>query len=392
MSNTDSHFAPRVRRFDVVVVGAGVIGASCAYHLSRRGLKVAIVEALSGPAEGSTGLCFASIRAQWADAPNIELAWRSIQAYRDFERDHGIDIGYRPTGYLFLIPEEKWAAQLEAVALQRQHGVPVEVLDVEQAQKITPFVPDGIGGATWGSADGQVDAHGATVAYLQLARSLGAEVFYNFRVEGIDRAGDSWTVTSMGRSVSACYLVNAAGGWAGELGKLVGFDIPVVHSRRNIYSTADAVLDRYLPMTVDFGTGLYLRSEGDRLLFGGNNPNEQDGYNTSVDWAWMESLLEIGTERFPWLGDLPLDRKGCWAGTYENTPDHNAILGPAPGAPTWVNACGFSGHGLIEAPVAGELVAEQVADGAITSFEVSHLAIERFAQQDNDDQEVDLVF
>src|SRR5262245_60559044 len=116
--------------YDVVVVGAGVIGASSAYQLSRRGLKVAIVEALGGPAEGSTGLCFASVRAQWADSPNIELAWRSIQAYRDFEKDHGIDVGYRANGYLFLVPEEKWEAQLKAVALQREHGVPVDVLDV----------------------------------------------------------------------------------------------------------------------------------------------------------------------------------------------------------------------------------------------------------------------
>lgn len=354
---------------------------------------MAIVEALGGPAEGSTGLCCASVRAQWADSPNIELAWRSIQAYRDFEKDHGIDVGYRPNGYLFLVPEQKWEAQLKAVALQRQHGVPVEVLDVEQAQKILPFVPDGIGGATWGPADGQVDAHGATVAYLHLARSLGAEVFYNFRVSAINRSGDSWNVTSNGRSVTGIHLVNAAGGWAEDLGRLVGFDIPVVHSRRNIYSTADGVLDSYIPMTVDFGTGLYLRSEGERLLFGGNNPNEPDGFNTSVDWTWMETLLEIGVQRFPWLGELPLDGKGCWAGTYENTPDHNAILGPAPGEPTWVNACGFSGHGLIEAPTAGELVAEQITKGTITSIDISHLAIERFSKHDeHSDQEVDLVF
>jgi sarcosine oxidase, subunit beta len=379
--------------YDVVVVGAGVIGASCAYHLSRRGMKVAMVEALGGPAEGSTGLCFASVRAQWAESPNIELAWRSIQAYRDFEKVHGIDVGYRPNGYLFLVPEQKWEAQLKAVALQRQHGVPVEVLDVEQAQKILPFVPDGIGGATWGPADGQVDAHGATVAYLHLARALGAEVFYNFRVSAIDHSGGSWNVTSNGRSVTGIHLVNAAGGWAGDLGRLVGFDIPVVHSRRNIYSTADGVLDSHIPVTVDLGTGLYLRSEGERLLFGGNNPNEPDGFNTSVDWTWMETLLEIGVQRFPWLGELPLDRKGCWAGTYENTPDHNAILGPAPGEPTWVNACGFSGHGLIEAPVAGELVAEQITEGTITSIDVSHLAIERFSKHDeHSDQDVDLVF
>ena len=83
-------------------------------------------------------------------------------------------------------------------------------------------------------------------------------------------------------------------------------------------------------MTVDFSSGIYLRSEGPRLLFGGARPDEVDRYNVDVDWPWLEQLLELGIRRFPWLADVPLDRTGCWAGTYENTPDHHGILGPAP--------------------------------------------------------------
>src|SRR3954452_10900332 len=90
---------------DVVVVGAGVIGASTAYQLARAGLGVVVVDAFDGPAEGSTGRSFASIRAQWADPLNIELSWRSIQAYRAFPDEYGIDVGYRPSGYLFLVPD-----------------------------------------------------------------------------------------------------------------------------------------------------------------------------------------------------------------------------------------------------------------------------------------------
>src|SRR6266702_8325270 len=102
---------------DVIVVGAGAVGASCAAHLARAGSNVVVVEAFDGPAEGSTGRSFASIRAQWADALNIELSWRSIQAYRSFGEEHGIDVGYRPTGYLFLVPDTAWEGQLAAVDL-----------------------------------------------------------------------------------------------------------------------------------------------------------------------------------------------------------------------------------------------------------------------------------
>ncbi|MEU3616200.1 FAD-dependent oxidoreductase [Streptomyces sp. NPDC006872] len=367
-------------RTDVVVVGAGVVGASCAFQLARSGLNVVVLETYDGPAEGSSGRSFASVRAQWADALNIDLSWRSIQAYRDFEQTHGFDVGYRASGYLLLVPEHAWADHLEAVELQRAHGVPVDVLDVAAAQAITPFSADGIAGATWGPADGVVDPHLAAGAWLTMARALGTQVRFRRRVTSVERAGDGWRVTAGGEAVDCRYVVNAAGGWGGEVAALAGLEVPVVHSRRNVYATAPGALAGPLPMTIDVGSGVYLRTEGERLLFAGAKPDEVDGHNVSVDWPWMEKVLELGSARFPWLADLPLDRAGCWAGTYENTPDHHPVLGEAPGAPGWINACGFSGHGVIQAPVAGQLVTEEIIDGGVHSVDMSALRLERFAE------------
>ena len=365
---------------DVAVIGAGAIGASAAHHLAAAGRRVVVLEALDGPAAGSTGRSFASIRGQWADELNIEMSWRSIRAFREFPERHGVDIGYRPSGYLLLVSQELWDAQLRAVDLQRAHGVPVDVLSFDAAQAITPFAADGLGGTTWGPADGVVDPHLATSAYLDLARSDGAVVRFRHRVESIDANDDgSWTVTAGAMTVRCQHVVNAAGGWAGEVAALADLDVPVVHSRRNVYASAAGALAGSLPMTVDFTSGFYLRTEGARLLFGGARPDEADGYRTDVDWPWMEQLLELGARRFPWLADVPLDRTGCWAGTYENTPDHHGILGAVPAAPTWVNACGFSGHGMMQAPEIGRLAAEQVITGDITSVDVGALRIERFA-------------
>ena len=366
---------------DVIVVGAGVVGGSCAYHLARAGLQVTVVESFGGPAQGSTGRSFASVRAQWADPLNIELSWRSICQFRSFVSDHGIDVGYRPSGYLLLVPDAAWQAQLTAVDLQREHGVPVDVLDVAAAACITLFTAAGIAGATWGPADGVVDPHLATAAYLAMARAAGAQVLFRHPVTAIDAdAGSgSWTVTAGERTLHGQHVVNAAGGWAGKLAALADLTVPVVHSRRNIYATAPGALAAAVPMTIDLGTGVYLRSEGPRLLFGGARPDQADGYDVSVDWPWMESVLQIAVGRFPWLAGLPLDRAACWAGTYENSPDHHGILGADPAAPTWINACGFSGHGLMQAPEIGRLAAEQVTHGAITSIDASALRIERFA-------------
>jgi sarcosine oxidase subunit beta len=378
---------------DVIVIGAGVVGASCAYHLARVGLNVIVAETFGGPAEGSTGRSFASIRSQWADPLNIEMSLRSIRAFRSFPDDHGIDVGYRPTGYLLLVPDELWEAQLKAVDLQRAHGVPVDVLDLAAAARITPFAADGIAGATWGPVDGVVDPHLATRAYLELARAAGAEVRYRCPVGAIEPdASGGWQVAAGGGpACRAQYVVNAAGGWAGEVAALAGLSVPVAHSRRNIYATAPGALPDPLPMTIDLGTGVYVRSEGPRLLFGAARPDQPDGYDVSVDWPWMESVLALGAARFPWLADLPLDRSGCWAGTYENTPDHHGILGPHPAVPTWINACGFSGHGLMQAPEIGRLVAEQIATGAITSIDTSALRLDRFSAATASDR-VGLVF
>jgi sarcosine oxidase, subunit beta len=376
---------------DVLVVGAGILGASSAYHLAARGLSVTVVDRFPGPAEGSTGRSFASIRAQWSDELNIGMSWQSICDYRDFPDRHGVDVGYRPTGYLLLVDAGHWPAHQSAVDLQRAQGVPVDVLDLPAAQAITPFAPDGVAGTTWGPADGVVDPHLATAGYLGLARGAGADVRFSAPVTGLEADGDGWQVTVAGSPLRAARVVNAAGGWAGELAALAGLDVPVVHSRRNIYASAAGALDAVLPMTIDVASGIFVRSEGERLLFGAANPTESDGYRTDVDWPWMETVLGRGAERFPWLADLPLDRAGCWAGTYENTPDLHGILGAHPDSPSWVNACGFSGHGLMQGPQIGRLVAEEIVDGGAHSHDITPLRLERFAGADRPTA-VELVF
>jgi sarcosine oxidase subunit beta len=205
-------------------------------------------------------------------------------------------------------------------------------------------------------------------------------VHFSSPVTAIEAEADAtWVVRTATRTVRAQHVVNAAGGWSSETAALAGISAPVVHSKRNVYASAAGAVDRVIPMTCDMATGVYMRTDGDRLLFGLSNPRQTDGYDTAVDWGWLETLLSIATERFPWLADLPLDTKACWAGTYENTPDAKPLIGPEPTAPGWIHACGFSGHGVMQAPEVGRLVAEQVTDGAITSLDVRSMGPERFA-------------
>ena len=364
---------------DVAVVGAGIIGASCAYHLADAGLSVVVVDRNEAAAMGSTGLSAAGVRVQFVEPTNVALSLASIRDYAAFEDRYGADSGYRPVGYLLLVPEAAWDAHLAGVEVQRSLGAPVEVLDPEQARRrFVDLDPAGLAGATFGPIDGVVDPHAVTHTYLGRARDLGAHVRLRTEVVAIDRTDDTWgLVTPTGR-LEARTVVNAAGCWAGELGRLAGLDVKVEPVRRMVYVTEPVSGRPTTPLTVDLGSGVYFRSEGERLIFGRSNPDEPHGFTTGMDWDWLEPTVEAAATRFPWFVDERLDRTASWYGYYEMTPDDNAVLGASPDAPGWVDACGFSGHGVQHAPAVGRAIREEIVDGRAHTIDIDPLRLTRF--------------
>jgi sarcosine oxidase, subunit beta len=131
------------------------------------------------------------------------------------------------------------------------------------------------------------------------------------------------------------------------------------------------------PLTIDLDSGFYLRSEGKRILFGCSNPDEPPGFTKGIDWDWLEPTLQVGVTRFPWLAEIGLDYQACWWGYYEVTPDHNPILGRLPTSENWINAAGFSGHGVQQAPMIGRLIAEEITQGKAVSVNIDSLRIDR---------------
>ncbi len=117
-----------------------------------------------------------------------------------------------------------------------------------------------------------------------------------------------------------------------------------------------------------------MRKEGDKLLMGVTNESEPPGENLAVDWDWLETVLERGAARFPFLENAGIVRRNCWAGLYENTPDHMPILGRHPELPNYVDASGFSGHGVMHSPATGMLIAEEVLDGRAHTIDIDDAA------------------
>jgi sarcosine oxidase subunit beta len=133
-------------------------------------------------------------------------------------------------------------------------------------------------------------------------------------------------------------------------------------------------------MTIDADTGVLIRREGERILIAYSNPDEPAGFDTSFDPTFGERIAGAREARFPEVSAAGVDLRRSWAGLYEVTPDHHAVLGPVPGVPGFFLANGFSGHGVMHAPAAGRAVAELIAFGRSASVDIAALSIERFAR------------
>ena len=368
---------------EVVIIGAGIIGASVAYHLAIRGCTdVLILEKAEAPITGSTALSAGGVRHQFAREVNIHLSKYSIDRFKNFSEEVGGHADLRQTGYLFLInKEDTWAQFQEQVELQRSLGVRVELLEARETLKYVPGIRlDDIVGATFGPDDGFCDPYGIASGYLKRARELGVRVALSTPVISAQLNGDHLVaVETPDGLVRGEFVVNACGAWSGQTAALFGIDLPVEPYRRNAYMT-----ERFpkfpdpIPLTFDVETGFWMRKEGDSVLFGLANAAEPPGVNLNVDWEWLPEVLEAGIERFPLLEEARLAKKQCWAGLYGISPDHMPILGRHPEMPNYLHASGFSGHGVMHSPATGMLIAEEILDGRAHSINIDELRITRF--------------
>jgi sarcosine oxidase subunit beta len=241
---------------------------------------------------------------------------------------------------------------------------------------------DDLIGATFGPEDGFCDPHSVAMGYLTQARARGVRLLRSAPATAVDVQSGRITAVHTPQGIIACdTVVNCAGSWAGAVAQLAGLDVPVLPYRRNVYVTEPTtIIPQQMPLTVDVQTGFWMRKEQSNLIFGLSKADEPPGYNITVDWEWLDSVIDAGFARFPRLAEVALAEKQCWAGAYEITPDHMPILGRHPDLPTWVNAAGFSGHGIMHSPATGVIIAEEIIDGRAHTFAIDDLRIERYAR------------
>ncbi|MFF7985864.1 NAD(P)/FAD-dependent oxidoreductase [Streptomyces sp. NPDC007901] len=367
-------------RAQAVIVGGGVMGTSIAYHLASAGVRDVVLVERDELAAGSTSKAAGGVRAQFSDELNVQLGARSLEAFARFGEEIGYDIGLRRVGYLFLLSTPEEVASFEAsVRLQNHLGVPSRMLTPKEAARLSPLIStDGLLAAAYSPDDGHCTPESVVHGYAAAARAHGARVLRHTEVTGIERDGNYVTAvhTTLGR-IATDTVVCAAGPWSRAVGAMAGVDLPVQPLRRQIAVTEPVPgLPPTLPMTIDFSTSLYFHAEGPGLLLGMSDPDERPGFATDAHDRWIPRLYETMRRRAPAL--LDLRRTGGWAGLYENTPDHNALIGEAPSVSRFLYATGFSGHGFLQGPAVGEVIRDLYL-GRAPFLDVRPLSADRFA-------------
>lgn len=367
-------------RASVVVIGGGVMGVSAAFHLAEAGVRDVLLVERDALGSGSTCKAAGGVRAQFSDALNIQLGLRSLEAFERFGTRPGQEIDLHQVGYLFLLSTPDEVAAFEAsVALQNSLGVPSRMLEPAEAQRMSPLIAlDGVLAAAFSPTDGHCTPESVVLGYATGARRLGAKVLTQCAALDVETAGDRITavVTDRGR-VETGTVVCAAGPWSQAIGEMVGVDLPVTPLRRQILFTGPVDgLPPDLPMTIDFATSFYFHREGRGLLLGMSDPDEQPGFNLHRSDEWLPALMDAMGRRAPSMLDMELT--GGWAGLYEMTPDHNALIGAATGVQRFLYATGFSGHGFLMGPAVGEVLRDLYL-GEQPFVDVSPLDATRFA-------------
>ena len=356
--------------YDVIIVGGGIMGCSCAFHLKKteKKQKVVVIERDPTYTHASTTLSLSNVRIQFSLPENIKISQYTMEILERFADEMEVngekpEINFKPEGNLFVFDEDKRARAEESMRVQQKMDCQVAWWSPEKIKNKFPWYrAEGFAGGTFGPNDGHIDAHSFLMAYRKKARSLGAEFVTDEVVEVLTEKGSVRGVQlGSGKKLYAEWVINCAGAWAAEVARTAGVHLPVDPVKRQVFVLNTAVKpDKPLPLT-SLPSGLYLRTEtGGHILLGKSMPDDPVGFDFNVDSNRFTDILWEELVRFvPAFDRLKVVRS--WAGLYAvNTFDGNVLLGEWPEITGFFLANGFSGHGLQQAPAVGRYISELV--------------------------------
>ncbi|WP_229780301.1 NAD(P)/FAD-dependent oxidoreductase [Arthrobacter sp. BL-252-APC-1A] len=369
-------------RADVVIIGGGIMGVSIAYHLASAGVRGVVVIERAALGSGSSAKPLGGVRATFSDPANVALGKRSLDAYKRFGEEFGADIGLRQVGYLFLCRSEAEVLDCEAsVAVQNSFGSNSRMISGAEAARINPFLdPEVLLAASFSPQDGYAEPSRAVAAYAAAAQAAGVRFLTGTEVLAVETAaGSIRSVTTNRGTIRTDSVICAAGAWSRHVGQMVGVELPVTPVRRQIGMTRQQPQPYpEVPFTLDLSTTMYFHNYGNGMLLGISN-QQAPGFGRDFSFEWLGEFNAAARICAPSLAEPDLEFG--WAGLYENTPDHNALIGASDEVSGFFYATGFSGHGFLQGPAVGELVRDLYL-GRQGFMDVSTFSVTRFHNDD----------
>ncbi len=364
--------------YRVVVIGGGVVGASVLYHLAKMGWSDCVMLERSVLTAGSSWHAAGGIHALNADPNMAALQAYTIDLLAEIERESGQDIGLHMTGGLTMAgTPDRWEWLQANYRIFQSIGIDdCELVTPEEAQKRCPIMStEGLLGGMWADREGYIDTTGTVHAYAICARKRGAEYYEHTKVEALEQTADGWIVKTDKGNITCEHVVNAAGLWAKQVGRMAGIELPVSPLKHH-YLISDtipelAALDFEVPMTVDLEGFTYMRQDQKGLLLGIYEVDHEHWAMDGAPWDYgmelfqeqtdrIEKELILGFERYPALQEVGVK---TWVnGAFTFSPDGNPLVGPVPGKRGYWSACAVMA-GFLQGGGVGKTLAEWMIEG-----------------------------
>ena len=351
---------------DIIIVGAGVIGLSIAYHLAlhNNGLQIVIIEKEKFHGAGSTAQCTGGIRHQFTNTQNIQLTMLSYPKFVRFAADMKYPIYFRKQGYLLLTTQQAKLQELSIINEQlNKLDLPSQLLTPKEIANRYPYISTGdLLGGSYCPLDAYADPYGVMEGYYRQSRKLGVQVFCNTEVVDVNINNGSVTGVVCQQTdnpaasreiLNAPMVINAAGPHLHMVARLAGCSLPAAPYRRQVYVCAPmTAIPANCPLVVDLDTGFYLHAERNGiLLLGGTDRDSSPGLEPMADRSKLPEFIEAATSRIPILEESQITR--IYTGIRSLTPDGFGIMGET-ATKGFYCAGGFGGNGFMHAPAIGQ--------------------------------------
>jgi sarcosine oxidase subunit beta len=358
-----------MKKYDIVIAGAGSVGLPLSWQLALRGYKVAVLDHEASWGRGQNRAAIGGIRATHSDPAKIRICMESIAIISSMLETHGLDVEWVKGGYLYVAYDEKEETSFkELLVLQRKSGLDIDWVEPQAIAEIAPGIRmEGLKGGTLSPGDGFASPLMTSTAFHLLALRAGVDFFFDTRIESVNRRGDMVeSIEANGEVWGADIFVNAAGAEAADLASLAGFDIPV-HPDCHEAGVTEPV-ERFLgPMVVDIrsstesGNYYFYQAKTGQVVFCITPRPQIWGRDKDSTSSFLPQCVQRMLDLYPRLRNLRVRR--TWRGMYPMTPDGLPIIGYPESAKNFLHAVGMCGQGFMMGPGLGKILAESIASG-----------------------------